>query len=68
MRLEYAGGRELAEFMTDHIFSDVNGDECLAVMHIEGVADEIGSDGRTTGPSLNGLLILRGDGLLDFLE
>lgn len=68
MSLEGPGGRELAELMADHVLSDVDGDERLAVVHTEGVADEIGSDGRTTGPGLDGLPCGRLDRLLDFLE
>jgi len=44
MALEDAGKRKLAELVPDHIFSDVNGDEDLAVVNAERVTDEVGRD------------------------
>ena len=68
MRLEGARGGELAEFVADHIFGDVNGREYLAVVNAERVTDEVGRDRRAAGPGLNGFLSAGLDGLLDFLE
>ena len=50
MSLEGARGRELAEFVPDHVLRDVHGDVPLAVMHGEGQADEVRRDRRTTRP------------------
>ena len=41
MTRELAGRGELAELVTDHIFGDVNGHMLAAVMHSEGVANEL---------------------------
>ena len=65
MSLEYAGQREFAQFVTDHILRDVHGDESLAIVNAERVSDEIGRDRRAAGPGLNGFLRATGlDGLL----
>src|SRR5258708_553887 len=40
-----AGGGELAEFVTHHIFSDVHRDKLSAVVDGEGVTDEFGKNG-----------------------
>ena len=68
VRLEDARGGKLAEFVTNHIFGDVDGGENLAVVNAERVADEVGRDRRAAGPSLDGLLGAGLDRLLDFLE
>src|SRR5688572_10445375 len=39
--LEGAGGRELAQLVTDHVLRDVHGDELLAVVDGQGVADHL---------------------------
>ena len=44
VRLEDTGRGKLAEFVTDHVLGDVDGDERFAVMHAERVADEVGRD------------------------
>src|SRR5438045_1380891 len=66
VRLEDARRSKLAELVADHVFRDVHGDERLAVVHAERVADEIGCDRRATGPGLDGLLGAGLDRLLDF--
>jgi len=53
--LEDAGRGEFAELVADHVLGHVDGDERLAVMDVEGVADKIGRDRRATGPGLDGL-------------
>ena len=50
---EDAGWCEFAEFVTNHVFGDVDGDECLAVMDREVVTNEIGSDHGVAAPGLN---------------
>lgn len=44
MPLEGASGCKLSELVTDHILSDVDGQEAATVVHIEVKADEVGSD------------------------
>src|SRR5258708_22125631 len=55
--------------MADHVLRDVDGDVGLAVVHADGVADEVGRDGRAPRPSLDRLAGARNlGGLLDFLQ
>src|SRR3954469_18586301 len=69
VRLEDARRRELAELVPDHVLRDVNRDVRLAVVDTDGVADELGRDGGTTGPGLDRLAGAAGLGrLLDFLQ
>src|SRR5687767_12714137 len=68
VRLEHARRGKLAEFVADHVLGDVDGDERLAIVHAERVADEVGRDGRAAGPGLNRLLGAGLRRLLDFLE
>jgi hypothetical protein len=58
VRLEQTGQRELAETMANHVFSHIDGDEVFAVVNEEGVADEVRSDHRGTGPGLDGAFLL----------
>ena len=44
---------KFAEFVPDHVFRDVDSDEVLAIVNIEGVADEIGDDHAAAGPGLD---------------
>ena len=39
-------GSEFAQFVAYHVFSNVNGDEFVAVMHCDSKSDEIGGDHR----------------------
>ena len=59
---EDAGRGEFAEFVADHVFGDVNGDEGLAVVDREVVADEVRSDHRLATPGLDGLAVGTGSG------
>jgi hypothetical protein len=59
---EDAGRREFAEFVADHVFGDINGDEGLAVMDCEVMADEIRSDHRLAAPCFDGLALGSGVG------
>src|ERR1043165_2317934 len=68
VRLEDARRGELAELVADHVLRDVHGDERLAIVHGESVADEVGRDRGAAGPGLDRLLGAGLRGLLDFLE
>src|SRR6202171_5738249 len=53
MATEPTGRRELAELVADHRFGHEHGHVLAAVMNREGVADELGEDGRTARPGLD---------------
>lgn len=50
---EHTGRRKLSELMPNHVFSDENRVENLAVVHQESVTDEIWRNRRTTRPSFD---------------
>ena len=50
---------ELAEFVTDHVFGDIHGDEFVPVMHSDGKANEIGGDHRGARPRFDGGFLAR---------
>src|SRR5271168_1207745 len=56
--LEGAGGREFAELVTNHVLGDVDRDELAAVVHGNGVADEVRVNGRPAGPGAQHLLVV----------
>src|SRR5207302_10432171 len=51
-------GRELAEFVPDHLFGDIHRDELLAVMYGYGVAYHLGNNRRPARPRLHHLLFV----------
>ena len=51
--LENPGGRKFAEFVTNHIFRDVDSDEIFAVVDIESVPDKVVDNHAPAGPSLD---------------
>src|ERR1700722_7260855 len=53
MRFEGARGRELAEFVADHVFGHQHGYMQTAVMHGDGQSDHIGDDHGTPRPGLD---------------
>ena len=53
---ESARGSELAELVAHHVLRHVDGDELVAVMHGEGVADEIGRNHGGAAPGLDDAL------------
>src|SRR4029079_800695 len=53
--LELPGGRELAELVADHVLRHVDGDELLAVVDGQGVADHLRGDGGAARPGLDDL-------------
>src|SRR5436309_1031353 len=56
---------ELSELVPDHVLGDEHIEEHAAVVHLEGVPDELGDDGAAAGPCLDGLAPARGVELLD---
>ena len=46
-------GGEFAEFVTYHVFGDVDGNEFVAVMDSEGMTDEFGGDHRGAAPGFD---------------
>ena len=65
MAAEGAGGGELAQLMTDHILSDIDGNVLLSVVNGDGVTDHIGEDRGCSGPCLDDGLLT---GLIHFLD
>ena len=59
MAAEDAGGSELAEFVTDHVFGDVHGNELIAVMHGDSLTHKVGRNHRSSRPCLDGNLLVR---------
>ena len=51
--MEGPGQGEFAKLVANHVFSDVNRDELLAVVHRKSQTDEVREDRRTTSPSLD---------------
>ena len=56
MAVEGTGRGEFAETVSDHVLGDEHGNEDLAVVHVEGVPDELGEYHGTAGPGLDRLL------------
>ena len=57
MTAESAGKSKFAKLMTYHVFSDIDRNKLVAVMHGESVADEIGRDHGSTAPCLDDRLL-----------
>ena len=54
--LENSGRRKLAQLVTNHVLGHEDGNEGFAVVHIEGVANEVRRDRAAAGPGLDGFL------------
>ena len=63
---ELAGRAELTEAVTDHVFCDVDRWKVFAVVHHEGVTDEIRSDHAGAGPGFDRLLLISRIEFVDF--
>lgn len=50
---EYTSGGKFAEFVANHIFGHIDGDELVAVVDSDGEADEVGGNHRGAGPRLD---------------
>ena len=59
MAAEDAGGSKLTKLVANHVLRDIHGDELVAVMHGDGLTNEVGRNHRSTGPSLDGNLLVR---------
>src|SRR5947207_1701441 len=66
--LKDSGRRKLAEFVADNVLRHEHGNKSFAVVHHEGVADEIRRHHRAAGPGLHRLLHARRIHLVDFFE
>ena len=54
---EYTSGGKFAEFVADHVFGDIHGDEFGAVVDSDGEAYEVRGDHRGAGPGFDGGLL-----------
>ena len=53
---EGSGGNELTQLVTNHVLGDIDGNMLAAVVNGDGVTDEGGEDGGSSGPGLENLL------------
>src|ERR1700677_129016 len=60
MAFKHTRGRKLTQLVAHHVFGNVDRNEFLAVMHTQGVTDEIWNDGGTTRPGSHHLLLVLG--------
>src|SRR5262245_33589140 len=65
---EHAGGNELAQLVPHHVLGDVNGQELVAVVHGQRVADELGQDRAASGPCLEHPLLAAAVQRLDLAD
>ena len=72
MAAEDTSGSKLTKLVTHHVLGDVHRDEFVAIMHGDGLSDEIWGDHRSSRPGLDGdfLVGLLGldNALLQFVE
>lgn len=54
---ENTGGSKFAEFVADHVFGYIHGDEFVAIMDSDGKAYEVRGNHRGAGPCLDGALL-----------
>ena len=66
MSTEDTGRGKFGELVADHVFRDIDGNEGLAVVHGEVVADEVWSDHGLAGPCLDWLTV--GTGFCDCID
>ena len=67
MAAELTGGSELTKLVSNHVFSDVNRNKFVSVVHCYSVTDEVGRNHRSAGPCLDyGLLatLIHGENLV----
>ena len=58
MTSKVAGGRKLAQFVTDHLLGDVPRDELVPVVNGDRMADKVRRDHAGTRPGLDHFLLL----------
>ena len=63
-----ASWHEFAQFMTNHLVSEINGNVLAAVVNGYGVTYHQRQDSRSSRPSLNNLLFASGIQNFDFFE
>lgn len=68
MAAEVARGRELTEFVTNHIFGDEHRDESFTIMHGDRFADHFWGDHGGAAPGFDHLLSIALFGLCHFLD
>src|SRR6195952_3187893 len=68
MTLERTGHSELAKFVADHVFRNINRDVLTAVVNSDRQTDEVRENRRTTRPGLNRLLVTRSCGSFNLLQ
>ena len=66
--LKDACWRKFPQFVADHVFSNENRDEGLAIVDIKSVTNEIWSDRAAAGPGFNWFFAARFIHLVDFVE
>ena len=54
---EDTGRSKFAEFVADHVFGNIHGDEFVAIVDSDGETDEVRRNHRGAGPSLDGGLL-----------
>jgi len=59
MAAENARGSEFTQLMANHILGHIHGDEFVAVMHSDGLADKVGGNHAGAAPCLDGNLLVR---------
>lgn len=59
--MTFVGSRrgKFAQFVTDHVFRDKDGHVLATVVNGDRVADHVGGDSGTSGPSLDQLFVAR---------
>jgi hypothetical protein len=68
MTTEVAGRGEFAQFMTNHVFSDIDRNMPAAIMYSDGVANHLGEDGAGPAPGTNNFLFALGIHYFDLLQ
>jgi len=57
MPTERSGGRKFTQFVTYHVFSNVDRDMSPPIVHRDGVTDHLREDGACATPGPNDLLV-----------
>src|SRR3954462_7998592 len=68
MALESTGQRKFAQFVSHHVFADIDRHVLPSIVNRDGQTDEIGKNGRAARPGLDRALVLRCTSRLHFLH